>query len=153
MFEKYKKKKWQALLNYIVSELSEVTRDNYCLTMPVILFIDPSSACNLHCPFCPRGSNLTTRPSRLLEMNVVDNIMDKFGIYCMQAHLNEIGEPLLNSNISKVVEKLSNNGVAAMISSNLNVKMDTVFVDNLLLSGLDVINGSIDGASQDTYEK
>lgn len=149
----YLNKQWQANLNYLLGSLSEKVRDIHCLSMPAILSIDPSSACQLSCPFCARGSNTTERLPVLLDMVVYNSIMSKFGKYCMEGLLQNIGEPLLNTHIHDIISKLTSMGSLSSLSSNLNVNMNVDYVDKLLLSGLNVLTASIDGNSQETYEK
>jgi radical SAM protein with 4Fe4S-binding SPASM domain len=77
-------------------------------------------------------------------------IIDELGPYLYRVDLHNWGEPLLNSELYKMISYARTHNIQVRVSSNLNV-IDRVKAEKLVKSGLDVLIVSLDGASQETY--
>ena len=44
--------------------------------LPISVFIEPTTSCNLRCPECPSGLRSFTRPTGMLKTNLYEKILD-----------------------------------------------------------------------------
>jgi radical SAM protein with 4Fe4S-binding SPASM domain len=63
------------------------------------------------------------------------------------------GEPLLNPHITDIIKAIKKHNIHSILSSNLNIDFTKQTAYNFITSGLDYLICSIDGTSQETYEK
>jgi MoaA/NifB/PqqE/SkfB family radical SAM enzyme len=120
---------------------------------PYIAYIDPSNVCPLSCPLCPTGNRSSTHRKGLMTFETFRRIYDEVGKYLYELHLYNWGEPLLNRDIAEMVryaKRIYNPQV--IISTNLSGLSDER-AEEIVRSGVDLLNVSIDGVSQETYEK
>ena len=81
------------------------------LKAPFVVYIDPCGACNFKCSFCPCNNSdyLIKERHHIMEWDLFDKIvhdLKEFDGQIMVINLHGFGEPLMNSNIVKMVEKL-----------------------------------------------
>lgn len=119
---------------------------------PYILFIDPCNYCNLRCPLCATGRNDLGRQQAMLSFEHFKRYFDPFAPYLFEANLHNWGESLLNKEVYRMIEYVQSRNVGTNLSSNF-VKLDSEDLDSLLDCGLEYLIASIDGTSQESYEK
>ena len=78
--------------------------------------------------------------------------MDELGPYLIHLDFCNWGEPFLNPELSKLIKYAKGYNVDTKVDSNLNI-LDEKCAEDIILSGLDKIIVSIDGASAETYSK
>ena len=142
------------LRNLILNEQERLAHAERVHSMPVTGQIDPAFACNLECPLCLSHmlrEDRYLRPN--LKLNQIDGILAKYGDYLIRIWLSLWGEPLLNKQLPELIAKCKQHDIWVLISSNMSVPLKDDMIDALIVSGLDSINLSIDGATQETYEK
>lgn len=122
---------------------------------PPCLFIDPATMCNLQCPFCPTGNGLGNIKKELLTPKRFHKIMSHI-------HLDEIetvslynwGEPLINKDLNEFIRFFHDRGKFTSISTNFSLRDHSPeFLEDLASSGLDELLVSVDGATQESYER
>jgi len=142
------------LTNLFVAKYEYLHRHSFLISYPISLIVDPSNACNLYCPGCvhsktPEASNAFLWPSGNLSLQKFNRFIQKYGPYAFQVILCNNGEPFLNKLTPQFI-KISREYLAETVSStSLNVKK--LDVNQLVLSGLDFLTLSIDGATRETY--
>lgn len=119
---------------------------------PYILFIDPCNYCNLRCPLCATGRNDLGREQAMLSFEHFQRYFDPFAPYLFETNLHNWGESLLNKEVYRMIEYAQSRNVGTNLSSNF-VKLDSTDLDNLLDSGLEYLVASVDGTTQEVYEK
>ncbi len=119
---------------------------------PYILFLDPCNYCNLRCPLCATGRNDLGRPQSMLSLEHFKRYFDPFAPYLFEVNMHNWGESLLNKNVYGMIEHAQRSNVGTNLSSNF-VKLDSDDLDNILESGLEYLIASVDGTTQETYEK
>lgn len=122
-------------------------------SFPYKITIDPSNSCNLRCPACHTGIKHSEmlRPSTL-KFNDYKKIFDQLKEYVFSVALYNWGEPLLNKEIFSIVNYTTQNGVGSTLHSNFNL-LDEEMAEELVTSGLTHIYLSIDGSTQEVYQK
>ncbi len=118
---------------------------------PIEATIEPTNTCNLRCPYCRTGSGEYGRPKGMMSMDVFRGIMNEIGDYLYLVSLFSHGEPFLSDDLLRMVRYARDKGVASMVHTNLNVKLDDERAGEVVKSGLTYLSASIDGATDDTY--
>lgn len=141
--------------NLFASEYHFHHRHSKISSNPIELLIDPSNGCQLRCPGCVHSSNkscadLFDWPRLTLPFERYSDFLDRFGIFASAAALYNYGEPLLHKKFAEMVRLAKQYLLFTMTSTNFSLKCD---IENLVLSGLDCLLLSIDGASQETYQQ
>jgi MoaA/NifB/PqqE/SkfB family radical SAM enzyme len=141
--------------NFFASEYHFYHRHSIISSNPIQLLIDPFNGCQLRCPGCVHSANkswyeLFDWPKLALPFNRYSDFLDRFGIFASSAILYNYGEPLLYKRFPDMVRTAKEYLLFTMASTNFSLKFD---VDALVLSGIDRLLLSIDGASQKTYQQ
>ncbi|MCR4662880.1 MAG: radical SAM protein [Endomicrobiaceae bacterium] len=140
-------------INYTIVNWQMQKGHTFLFGKPYFMVLDTISYCNLECNCCPTGRKLNTRAKTIMSLEQVSKILDYFGNYLKEIVLFNWGEPLLNPNITEVIKEIKKNDIFVTLSTNLNVNIDEQKANELISSGLDRLICSIDGTSQETYEK
>jgi MoaA/NifB/PqqE/SkfB family radical SAM enzyme len=128
---------------------------------PSYLILDPTSRCQLRCPECPtgvendsrkHGGTIHFRDRTVLDMGAYRALLDELWDDLFMIMFYNWGEPLLNRNLPAMIGAASAREVCTEIHSNLSLKLSDRYIEDLLTAGLDIIAGSIDGFSQETYQ-
>lgn len=120
--------------------------------MPSFVSIEPSSVCNLACPECAIGTHQTLRKERGISLELYKKIIDEVKDYVFDVQLFFQGEPLINKNIDEMVKIARQSRVATIISTN-GMLLNADLSERLIKAGLDRLIVSIDGTTQEVYEK
>ncbi|MEM1047522.1 MAG: radical SAM/SPASM domain-containing protein [Pseudomonadota bacterium] len=129
------------------------------LATPFVLFVDPSSACNFQCVFCPTGDRAlireTGRFQGALKLELFQKIIDdlhEFDHPLKVLRLYKDGEPLLNKRLPDMIAYAKASGRVNYIDTTTNGYLLTPKnVEKLIASGLDRINISVDGLSDEQF--
>ena len=150
---KYVKKDWIYYLN-VINALDERKNNVQVLTSkPFVLYLDPTSFCNLQCPFCTTGQRTGARPADSMSFSSFKNTIDQIGENLFHISFYNWGEPLLNKDFVEMVQYIQKYHITSDISTNLNISLNQEKAESLINSGLDLILMSVDGITQETYQK
>tara|TARA_B100000315_G_scaffold81387_1_gene74631 strand:+ start:30 stop:1037 length:1008 start_codon:yes stop_codon:yes gene_type:complete len=124
------------------------------LGMPKMITLEPTNHCNLKCPLCPTGVGDTSVEYGLFKLDKYKKVVDIFSRWAQTVQLFSWGEPLLNKSFVEMIRYASQNPykIRSVASVNLNVITDEQ-INGLLTSNLDALHVSIDGVTQEVYEK
>lgn len=120
--------------------------------LPLSLTFEPTTACNLGCPECPSGLRQFTRPTGNLKLSTFESALDELSPYLWYVLFYFQGEPFIHPDFLKLVRAASDKNLYTATSTNAHFINDTM-ADDIVKSGLDRLIISIDGTSQETYEK
>jgi radical SAM protein with 4Fe4S-binding SPASM domain len=118
--------------------------------MPFSLSVEPTNVCNLHCPECPSGTKLLNRERGYMDFNLFKSIIDQLYRELIYLILYFQGEPYLNKNFFDFIKYAVDRNIYTTTSTNGHF-FDSENVRQTVLSGLDSIIISIDGATQESY--
>jgi len=126
------------------------------LSTPFVVFIDPCSACNFSCTFCPTGDHELIKSigrfQGVLKLNDYEKIMvdlNEFVNPIKVLRLYKDGEPLLNKNLVKMIELASNHPKIEKIDTTTNgALLNENLSEKLISAGINRINISIDGLDE-----
>jgi len=131
------------------------------LDTPFVLFIDPASACNFLCPFCPTGHrdmiDATGRFQGVMKYELFTKIIDDLNEFTKPIKVLRMykdGEPFLNKNLHKMINYAKKNSFIEYIDTTTNASLMTPErLAPVLEAGLDKINISVDGMNNEQYKK
>jgi radical SAM protein with 4Fe4S-binding SPASM domain len=120
--------------------------------LPPVLTIEPTNQCNLHCPLCTTGSGEMERPAGKMSLETYQNIIKHLGKDIFFLLIYHQGEPYINKNFFKFVEIAKQNNIYVTTSTNGHYFTD-LNITKTLDSGLDSMIISLDGTTQESYQK
>lgn len=119
--------------------------------MPAFISVEPADFCQLGCPQCPVGINLR-RKGTVVDMNLYRDSIDKIKETLLHIIFYFQGEPLLNQKLSEMIGYAHTLGIYTSTSTN-GQALNSEKAKEMVLSELDKLIISIDGTSQEVYEK
>jgi radical SAM protein with 4Fe4S-binding SPASM domain len=131
---------------------SRVTRRASSSGLPVSLSIEPTTTCNLRCPQCPSGLRSFTRDTGTLQEDLFRKIVDESHSHLITMNFYFQGEPYLNAKLLDMVKYASAKKIYTITSTNAHFLTDEN-ARRTVESGLDAIIISMDGTTQDVYER
>jgi len=120
---------------------------------PVKLTIEPTNICNLRCPACFTGVGEFGRKPGPMKLDFFHQLMGELGDYLFQIEFTNWGEPLLAKQFCAMVAAANARGISTITSTNFSLPFDRERAEALVVSGLDILGVSIDGARQETYQQ
>ena len=129
------------------------------LETPMVLFVDPSSACNFQCTFCPTGDreliSATHRYQGRMDYNLFTKIIDDLAEFpepIKVLRLYKDGEPFLNRDLGRMIAYARESTNVLYIDTTTNASLLTPARSaEVIDAGLDKINISIDGMDSEQY--
>lgn len=129
------------------------------LGSPFVVYVDPSSACNFRCKFCPTGERdeigKTSRWTGMMGLDIFKKSVDdlaEFNTPIKTLKLYKDGEPLLNKKFAEMVAYAKSSGYANCIETTTNGSLLTPeTTDQIINAGLDRVNISVYGMSDDDF--
>ena len=120
--------------------------------VPASLSIEPTTNCNLQCPECPSGLRQFTRKIGNIDFTLYKSIIDQSYKELVYLMLYFQGEPLLHPDFFEMLKYAKSKNIYTATSTNAHF-LDYESAKNVVKSGLDRLIISIDGVSQESYEK
>lgn len=130
------------------------------LSTPIVVIIDPSSACNFRCAFCPTGDleliRNTKRYQGLLDINIYKKCIDDLGGFSQGIHMLKLykdGEPMLHPKFVEMVEYArSKPWIGRIFVTTNGSRLSQELSRKLVGSGLNIIHISLEGMSAEKYK-
>lgn len=126
---------------------------------PLHLDIEPTSACNLKCPMCPRTVILNDPEKKknfhiaTMKLETYKRLIDEaveIGVYSVK--LNWLGEPLVHPDIVEMVRYAKEKGIIDVMFNTNAVLLTEKMTKDLILAGLDKLFFSFDSPFKEKYE-
>ncbi|WP_416377618.1 radical SAM/SPASM domain-containing protein [Algoriphagus persicinus] len=147
---------FQKILNYallaVSFQLSKFIGRPILWGKPTTLSIEPTTSCNLRCPECPSGLRAFSRPTGMLQGDHYKKTIEQVQGYLTWLHLYFQGEPFLNPRFLEMVAYADSKGIFTSTSTNAHYLQEEQ-VNEALRSGLKQLIVSVDGITQNIYEK
>ena len=161
----FRKANRSAYANYLLAKYETYIGETHVRSYPYFLCLDPSDKCQLRCPTCPTGIENESRRDKsgesrifraersVLTEDLLAALLDEMGEYLFLINFYNYGEPLLNKSLPSFIRRASAFDIDTEIHTNLSLPLSDAFIEELLTSGLGHLQASIDGFSQETYER
>ena len=137
------------LYNRLNNYIENFQTKDYLKSLPAFIIIEPCNHCNLRCPLCPTGQQLSVDRG-VMRKETFALIIDQLHRFVRHINLFYLGEPLLCKNLPWMIQYARNHKIKVSVSTNLNVFNEKI-CDDLINTGLDYLIVSLDGVSQNTY--
>ena len=135
---------------YFSYYISLITKRAIYWGSPPVVMIEPTNICNLQCPLCPSGNGTLKRIKGYMSFDVFRKIIDDIYKTAFMVVLWNQGEPYLNKDFSMMVKYASDRGLFTLVSTNGNIDYNA---EEIVNSGLDSMIVSLDGTTQESYNK
>ncbi len=146
------RKIWNLLLLSLSYFLSTIFKKHILCGYPSNLAVEPSSLCNLSCPECPAGTNNLSRENGFMGIELFNKILDETSLYLIFLTIYFQGEPFLNNRLFDMIKRAVEKNIYTATSTNGHF-LSTENVRGIIESGLDRLIISVDGTTQEVYEK
>jgi radical SAM protein with 4Fe4S-binding SPASM domain len=146
------KRVWNGLKVLSSFYLSRLIRHPLHWGMPMSISIEPTNLCNLGCTECPTGLKLLTRRNGNLHMELFQKTIDQIDRTTPYLTLYFQGEPFMNPSFFDFVQYASSKKMYVTTSTNGHY-FSEAHCRKAIESGLSRMIVSIDGTTQDVYEK
>jgi radical SAM protein with 4Fe4S-binding SPASM domain len=131
------------------------------LATPFVVFVDPASACNFQCSFCPTGHRgmirETGRYQGAMRYDVFTKVVDDLAAFdepIKVLRLYKDGEPFLNKRLADMIAYAKASGRVDYIDTTTNgTFLNPKTLGPVLEAGLDKINISVDGMTNAQYKQ
>jgi radical SAM protein with 4Fe4S-binding SPASM domain len=143
---------FNAVRLYSSYQLSRIFKRPIHWGKPMVMEIEPTTSCNLRCPQCPSGLREFSRNTGMLDLTLYKKIIDEIHPELVYLILYFQGEPFLNKQFLEFVKYAAAKNIYTATSSNAHYFTDEM-ARATVESGLDRLIVSLDGITQDTYEK
>lgn len=120
--------------------------------LPISIAFEPTTSCNLKCPQCPSGLRQFSRPTGKAQITVFEDLIDQISPTLLYLTLYFQGEPYLHPQFLELVKYAHQNNIYTATSSNAHYLTD-INAKKTVESGLDRIIISLDGTTQESYQK
>lgn len=145
-YKEYRRKWVENAKNFILEEA------------PLHIDIEPTNACNLRCPMCPRtvilenGSHNFNISSMKIETfkRLIDEAAE-IGVYSLK--LNWLGEPLVHPHIVEMVRYAKEKGLVDVMFNTNAALLNEKISRELIEAGLDKLFFSFDSPHKEKYEE
>ena len=118
--------------------------------LPVRLWIETTSICNLRCVMCP-NKDLKKEEKGFMDPALFRKIIDEARGFVFDANLIHRGEGLLHPDFPALAEYAHRAGIRTKFHTNATL-LDEDMSRRLIAAGLDQISFSFDGYDKKTYE-
>jgi len=120
---------------------------------PLVIYLEPTSICNLNCPMCPVAMGV--REYQYQENYLSLALIEKLGEpleHCLRCFLSGGGEPLLHPEFLKIIELVKKLEVEIVFNTNATL-VDAGFSRFIVELGVDCVSVSIDAVDHEEYRR
>jgi len=120
-------------------------------SMPLRLWVESASCCNLKCVMCP-NKDFRADEKGLMRIELFRKIVDECCHFVGDIYLHHRGEPLLNPALFDMIRYANAAGVRTRFHSN-GTLLNAEKAEQLLEAGPKMVSFSVDGFTHETYER
>jgi len=142
---------WKYYLRLAQLFASYRTKKTKLSYMPVRVWVEPTSNCNLKCIMCP-NKDLPKEKKGFMDWALYQKIIDEVSQFTFDIHLLHRGESLLHPDFFKMARYAHEKGLTVKFHTN-GTLLDENKAYQLIESGIDQFSFSFDGYKKETYER
>lgn len=117
-------------LNLIHSAFEYKTHILEPKSIPIDLYLEPSTLCNLKCPACPTGLGLQEIKERT-SLDAIEMYAREIGPYLLKWHLFNWGEPTIHPEFAEILNILNQYPFDLHLSSNFSIPLSEHVISQL----------------------
>lgn len=133
---------------------TELAKERKIRDYPLLVDLELSSKCNLHCPMCYTITEefLSKVDRKYMEIDLYKKIIDEIAGKVFSVRLSLRGESTLNRHFIEAIKYAKKNGIKEVSTLTHGKKFTGEYLKEAVNAGLDWITISIDGTGE-TYNK
>ena len=143
-------KKFSHFLNLARIYKHYISRKSQLSYMPLKLWVEISSRCNLKCGMC-MNRDLAPGQKGDMDYGLFRKIIDQASPHVRNVNLFHRGEPMMHPRLVQMIEYAKKAGMKTSIHTNATLLTGELSRE-IIRSGLDFISFSFDGYTRETYE-
>ena len=128
----------------------ELVKNQEAPFFPLIVYLEPTNACNSNCVICPR-KNMTRRRGYMKKALFEKIVAQIAATGPSETRLFNFGEPTLHPELPAMVKCCRDAGLRVSIQSN-GMWLPEKLVEELLDAGLSYLDVSVNGLTEKEYE-
>jgi radical SAM protein with 4Fe4S-binding SPASM domain len=132
--------------------LSAILQKSIVWGIAPTMTIEPTNICNLKCPLCTTGAGEMKRSAGKMSLDTFDALMNKMGDDIFFLLIYHQGEPYINQHFFDFVKIAKKKNIYVTTSTNGHY-FTKKNISKSIESGLDSMIVSIDGVTQESFEK
>lgn len=141
----------QRLFNLFINLFERISKRTRLISYPRSASIEFNNYCNLNCPACPTGVHTSLREKRTLGLSEFSQIVKQMSPWVLNMEIGTNGEVTLIPDLGMYIKDAKKNKIFVLADTNFNC--DKEVVKKMYNAGIDMLNISLDGASQKIYSK
>ena len=146
------RKVWNVGLLKISFYISRIVKKPILWAYPMAISVEPTTACNLECPACPSGRRLFSRPTGNMKTETFETILASLHPWLLHINFYFQGEPFIHPRLMDWIRLAATQNIYTLVSTNAHF-LSKENCTALIKSNLHKLIISIDGMSQEVYEK
>ena len=119
--------------------------------LPLRLWIETASCCNLRCVMCP-NKDVAAADKGLMPLELFQKIIDQARHFALDVNLHHRGEPLMNPALFDMIRYAKAARLKVRFHTN-GALLDEAKARRLLEAGPDLVSFSFDGFTREAYER
>ena len=153
LFEANRGYGWEEEYRQYRSNWERCAKEKVILDYPLLVDLELSTVCNLHCPMC----YTTTEEFKKVQKGFMDfalfcKVIDEIKGHVPAIRLSLRGEPTLHPDFIKCIYYAKQAGIKEVSTLTNASKLEPEFFEKMMLAGIDWITISLDGLKEQ-YEK
>jgi MoaA/NifB/PqqE/SkfB family radical SAM enzyme len=125
-------------------------REETPTSLPLRLWVETSTRCNLRCPMCP-NKDFPPAMRAVMDFDLFTSIVDQARGFVNDMYLHHRGEPFTHPRLFEMIRYAENAGIRTRFHTN-GAMMDREKALRLLEAGPSFVSFSVDGFSKKPYE-
>lgn len=154
LFEEYRGYGWQDEYKAYRSNWVKYAKNKEISEYPLLVDIELSTVCNLHCPMCYTITDDFTKHVHrgLMNFELFKKIIDEIAGKVPAIRLSLRGEPTIHPDFIKCIHYAKQAGIKEVSTLTNASNLTPEFFEKIMLAGIDWITISLDGLKEE-YEK
>lgn len=119
--------------------------------LPIRLWIETSSVCNLRCIMCP-NKDIPAADKGVMDLGLFKQIVDEAAAFVNDVNVHHRGEPLTNPYLPEMIRYAVDAGLKVRFHTNATL-LDEEMSRAIIKAEPDWVSISLDGCEKDAYEQ
>ena len=153
LFEEYRGEGWEMEYRHYRKNWSDYPKRQYICEYPLLVDLELSTLCNLHCPMCYTITEKFKQKVNacLIDLGLFTRIIDEIAGKITAIRLSLRGEPTIHPKFLECIEYAKKKGVREVSTLTNGSRLSAEFFREMIDAGIDWITISVDGLD-DMYE-
>jgi radical SAM protein with 4Fe4S-binding SPASM domain len=140
------------IVNLAINRIDRSFRLYRPYSYPIAIQLEPTIACQLDCPLCPRQITNQKNDEIHMPWDSYESVINEIGPSTLAIAFWQWGEPLLHPRIIDMISLASRFRILSFLSTNGQMDANSAYLQELFRAGLDLLIISLDGLTPSGYQ-